>query len=181
MWFLLLWGMGLISSAIHFFIIGFPKNIVQQPTQADYRKYFIKLYWYYPIPLLFIIFAFSRSFFYYLRRRRFYKKNTMVAEYDAGEFSPMETAGIVYGNVRGKDLSATIINLAIGGYLTIEKVDDESLFKKTDKDTTNLDEKEKKLLEGIAGKKESDLEESKKKVNLDEKVVGEEVEELKSE
>lgn len=137
--------------------IGFPKNIVQQPTKMDYLLYWIIQYWFYPVPFLLVILALRKRLAYYWRRRSFYKKNTMVAEYDAGEFSPMETAGIVYGDINGKDLSAAIINLAIKGYLIIKKVDNESLFEKTKKDTSSLEKNEKILLENIESKKESDL------------------------
>ena len=140
--------------------VGFPKNIVKSPTKLDFVLNWIMQYWFFPIPFGLIFLAFRKRITYFFHRRAFYKKNTMMAEYDAGEFSPMETAGIIYGTIEGKDLSATIINLAIGGYLIIEKVDDESLFKKTDKDIAGLGVNEKKILEGIDGKKESDLNES---------------------
>ncbi len=137
---------------------AFPKNIVLYPTRADYINRFIHKYWIIPIPVLITFWWFRKSFMYRLRRRNFYKNNTIIAEYDAGDMDPLETAGIMNGIIDTKNLSAQIINLAIQGYIIIKNVDDEYVFTKTDKDPIGLIGYNKILLDSIGDKSETDLE-----------------------
>ncbi len=136
---------------------AFPKNIVLYPTRADYINRFIRKYWIIPIPLIITLVWFIGPFKYWLRRRKFYKNNTIIAEYDAGDMDPLETAGIVYGKITNKNLSAQIVDLAVKGYIIIKKVDGEYVFEKTKKDPADLNSYYKLLLDGIGNKSETDL------------------------
>lgn len=136
---------------------AFPKNIVAYPTRSDYISRFINKYWVAPFPILIMIWWFRKSFIYWLHRRKFYRDNTIIAEYDAGDMDPLETSGIVYGKITNKNLSAQIIDLAIKGYIIIKKVDGEYVFDKTEKDPTELKGHYKLLLDGIGNKSETDL------------------------
>jgi uncharacterized membrane protein YgcG len=137
--------------------VGFPKGLIAYPTTQDYLMQFIQRYWPYPAAVVLIMLWFRGSFLYWLRRRKFYQGTTVIPEYDAGDFTPVEAAAILDGEVTGQDLSAEIISLAIRGYLVIKEVDDEYSFVATGKDTSALNQEDKELLAGVSNQSQSDL------------------------
>lgn len=137
--------------------VGFPNGVVYTPSTSDIIIRFLKNYWFIPFPIFITLLWFRKSISYFIRRRKFYSKNTIIPEYDAGDMDPLEVAGILNGGIENKHLSAHIIYLAIQGYIIIKKVDDEYTFLGTKKDMSKLSGYSKNLLEGIADKTESDL------------------------
>jgi uncharacterized membrane protein YgcG len=94
---------------------------------------------------------------YWYKRRKYYKANTIIAEYDAGSFNPLEVAALVNGKAEFKDVTAVIVSLATQGCLKIENKDDEFLFTKIKSAGTESREYENNLLDELDNKRESDL------------------------
>ena len=140
--------------------VGFPKGTVAAEVPYTFWEKMLNWlndHWFYPMPLVVVALWYRKSFQFWLRRRTYYKQNTVVAEYDAGEMDPLETAGVVNGGIANENLSAQIIYLAVRGYIKIKSVDDEFTFIQTEKVTDGLTAYDKKLLENIAGKSQTDL------------------------
>ncbi len=137
--------------------VGFEKGVLASPTKLDRVLAWLSDHWFYPVPLIIVVLWFKKPFKRWLRRRKFYKNNPLVVEYDANGFSPLESAGTLHGGILPKDLSAEIIYLATQGYLNIRKNDDIYSFVSTGKNTDGLKYYDRALLDGIAGKNESEL------------------------
>jgi uncharacterized membrane protein YgcG len=137
--------------------VGFPNGLVYTPSTMDKVARFFKSYWPFLFPFLITFFWFRKSIAYFIRRRSFYRNNTIIPEYDPGDMDPLEAAGILDGGIENKHLSAQIIYLATQGYLVIKNVDDEYVFEGTKKNADKLPGYTKSLLEGIVDKNESEL------------------------
>jgi uncharacterized membrane protein YgcG len=140
--------------------VGFPKGIVAEPSWLLALLMHIIRYIFYVLPLVVVYLWFRKRIQFGREKRKFYKDNTIVVEYDAGGHDPLETAGIMDGYISDQALSAQIIYLAIQGYLVIDKQGDEFVFHGTEKPYDQLSAHDQKLVEGLRDKKESDLKNS---------------------
>jgi uncharacterized membrane protein YgcG len=144
--------------------VGFPKGLITPPAATTPTKlpFYVLLlgYWYIPATPLLAYFFLRSRIAYYFRRRAYYQRNVVIAEYDPGDITAVEAGLVCSGIIKDKDLSAEIIWLATRGYLLIKKVDGEYHFVATDKDDTDLPHFNRKLLSGVSGKSESDLKNS---------------------
>lgn len=136
----------------------FPKDIVSPYQYSLWEKFIIaidKTMLKYFIALLILILAFS-IWFKFGREPRVNKP--LIAEYEPPEnMSPIEIGSILNRGWRTKNsIPATIINLAVKGYLKIEKIEKSGIFSKTDykfinanKEIKDLYKAEEKLFENI--------------------------------
>lgn len=144
--------------------VGFPKGLIPAPNDFDlFWAYFVR-FWFIPLPFLLALWWFRKRFIYSLNRYKYFKKNTIIAEYDASDFNPLEVALLVNKNVEEKDLSAIIVHLAILGYIKIEEKDGEFCFKKIKELPADITQSEKLIFEAVDDICESNfgLKESKK-------------------
>lgn len=149
--------------------IGFQKGLVSAPTKSElFWTYFVR-FWFIPFPFVFAFLWFRKRFSYMWRHYKYFKKNTVVAEYDAGIFNPLEVGLIVNNNLTHKDISAVIISLAIKGYIKIEDKDGEFCFKKVKDITDDMTSSEKLIYETVGGICESDfgIKEATKFINIE--------------
>lgn len=137
--------------------VGFPKGLVAEPHWLLALLLRAWQYIFYPLPLVVGYFWFRKRIKFWREKRTFYNNNPIVTEYDASNTEPMETDAIMHGFISRKGLSAQIIYLAIQGYIIIEKIGAEFAFHGTEKTCDHLPESNKKLLDGLIGKKEKDL------------------------
>jgi uncharacterized membrane protein YgcG len=141
--------------------VGFPKGIVTPapavPNTSMPWALVILSYWYLPATALFAYWLLRARIAYFYYRRAYYQKNVVIAEYDPGDITALEASTLSGGVVKNKDLSAEIIWLATRGHLLIKKHSGEYSFAATDKDSTALPKFTKELLDGIAGRSESEL------------------------
>jgi uncharacterized membrane protein YgcG len=137
--------------------VSFPKGIVAEPSWLLALFHRVVPYIFYFLPLAVVYVWFRKRMKFWQEKRKFYRDNTIVVEYDAREHDPLEAAGIMDGYVSDRALSAQIIHLAIQGYLIIDKQGDEFVFHGTEKPYDQLSAHDQKLVEGLRDKKESDL------------------------
>ncbi|HLC49046.1 MAG TPA: DUF2207 domain-containing protein [Candidatus Andersenbacteria bacterium] len=137
--------------------VGFSKGMVPVPNTWDFILSFIQHYWFIPFPFLIAYLWFRKRLNYWHRRRSYYRAHTIIAEYDAGSFNPLEAAVLVNGKAEFKDITALIVSLAIRGFLKIEKKDDEFFFTKLKNADPKNSEYEQLLLDDLANTRESEL------------------------
>lgn len=137
--------------------VGFPKGNVALPTKSDFYFATLSKIWFIPLPFILAYFWFRKRFKNMMKSRKYFKNNTIIAEYDAKDFNPFEAGLLVNGNITKKDISSLIIHLAIKGYLKIEDKDGEFCFTKIKEPGNDLSESEKNIILALSGKCESGL------------------------
>ncbi|MDD4409310.1 MAG: DUF2207 domain-containing protein [Candidatus Pacebacteria bacterium] len=106
--------------------LGMPKGIIYEPTKEERMMQFIEDNWYFPIPFLIFIFFFFR---WYRYGRDPKGKNVIIPQYSPLDgISPLESKTITTESVDLTNIGAEIIQLAIKGYLKIEKVTEKVLL-----------------------------------------------------
>ncbi len=156
----------------------FPKDIVSPYKYSPWQKFIIaldKTILKYIIALIILFLA----FFAWSKFGKTPKINQpLIAEYEPPEgLSPIEIGSLLNRGRRSKNsIPATIINLAVKGYLKIEKIEKKGIFSKTnykfirlDKETKDLYKAEEKLFANIfiGNKSEVKLSELKNENKLD--------------
>ncbi len=105
--------------------VGFPKGIVAQPISESLTVRRIKEFGSFAIPFFVLIFLTYRWWKY---GRDEAGRGTIIPEYDApADISPALASEIMYERVTVASLSATIIELAVHGYLTIHREEETTL------------------------------------------------------
>lgn len=135
--------------------IGFTKGIVKE-QQKTILEIILSLINY--LSLLIPIVTFILMYKQWSKYGKDPKSNrTIIAEYDVPDnLTPLEVAGVLKEKVGGKDISAEIIQLAINGYIKIEKIEekifiinkDDYLLKRISNNSPENDS-DKKLIEEL--------------------------------
>lgn len=137
---------------------GWQKGLIQK---GAYWKDFVYLYWQILISVLLIVFAIIFTIFYWWRRERKYKgRGTIIAQYDPPQnLRPAMAEFITKGRITMQTWPATVIDLAVRGYVTIEEKESKGLFgwgstkdyivTKIKEEDTGLEEFEKDFLEAL--------------------------------
>jgi uncharacterized membrane protein len=138
--------------------IACDKGVLREPTRFDLFLLYLRSNWALIIPVL----AFPLMFWWWWTRGRDPALRPIAAQYQPPErLSPGEIGTLVDNSVDMRDITATIVDLAVRGYLVIEEKDvshllglthsKEYLFhlKKAASDWTALKPHEQQLLSGI--------------------------------
>lgn len=108
------------------FAISFPKGIIYEPSQTAqlWKKIKDNGVVFVPFIILFIMLR-----LWWVRGRDAGKKQTIIAQYKPPEgLTPSEVGTIYDEYVNDKDITATIIDLAVRGYIKIHQLDTKVLF-----------------------------------------------------
>jgi uncharacterized membrane protein YgcG len=106
--------------------VGFPKGVIIEPTKSDRVISFIKDN---PISLLPIIVFVAMFTLWYRNGRDPKGRGVIIPEYDVPDnLSILEIAGLIHNHISAKEISAAIIDLAVHGYINIEKKTEKILF-----------------------------------------------------
>jgi len=107
--------------------IGWPKGFVTAPTAAEEVRDFVSDNVAVALPI--VVFLFMS--WYWWTRGRDPKTGTLMAEYDPPDaMTPAKLAALVKMRVTTPGTSATIVDLAVRGFLTIEETGKDGLFEK---------------------------------------------------
>lgn len=100
--------------------LGWPKGLISEPSFL--KKFFWNLsnYWYFLIPI-FVFFYLFREWWYKGKDPRI--KKTVIVQYEPpDDLRPAEVSLILKQKITPRDISATIVDLAVRGYLKIREV-----------------------------------------------------------
>jgi uncharacterized membrane protein YgcG len=137
--------------------VGFPKGLVLVPTKMDLFLAKFQKIWYIPIPFIIAFLWFRKKLKYLWKRHKYFRKNPLITQYDAREFSPLEAGILINKKLSNKDVSASIVLLAINRFIKIENRDGEFCFTRTQKVVGEITKSEESILDAIVGKCESEF------------------------
>lgn len=135
-------------------VVGWPKDLVYEPTFVERLLAMAKDNWIIGMP--FLIFA----LLFYLWRTRGRDpegRGTIIAQFEAPDkLTPAEVGTIIDEKAHRQDVSAEIINLAVNGYLRLSRIEGKGLLKSGDYELEKLKEEsdlvneyEKKLMQAL--------------------------------
>ena len=102
-------------------VVGFDTGLVHRPTAAQQIALFLRDNW--PL-LLFPAVTFLLMFWLWWTRGRDPERDSITVQYDPPDnLTPAECGTLVDDSVEMRDITATIVDLAVKGYLTIEQKD----------------------------------------------------------
>lgn len=113
-------------------VVGFPKGIVKEPGAMSKFFRFISDNWYFALPFLtgFGLFYLWRS-----RGKDPEGRGVIAVRYEPPEnLTPAEAGTLVDERANIQDISSTVIDLAVRGYITIEEIQTTKFYFFTDRD-----------------------------------------------
>ena len=142
-------------------VLGWPKGIITGPSFLQKILWWTKDFWPIFIPIFVFIFLFKE---WWQKGKDPRVKKTIIAQYEPPDnLRPAEVHLIIKQAIQPKDISATLIDLAVRGYLKIKEVK-KGIFKRKDyeliklRDFRNFSEDlrgfERELLKSIFGLEE---------------------------
>jgi uncharacterized membrane protein YgcG len=137
-------------------VVGWDKGFVHEPTAAEKILLIARSNW----PIFIPVGVFILMFYWWWTKGRDPERDAITVQYEPPDnLSPAECGTLVDGKVAMCDITATLVDLAVKGYLTIEHQDtdarlgllDDYVFhlKKSPEDWNNLKPHERQVLRGI--------------------------------
>lgn len=117
-------------------VLGWPKGVVQKPSLVQKIFWDFEDFW----PLLIPVFVFIFLFNKWWREGKDPKiKKPIVAQYEPpDDLRPAEVGLILNQRITGKEITATLVDLAVRGYIKIKEIPRNDIFKKVDYELINL-------------------------------------------
>jgi uncharacterized membrane protein len=151
-------------------VAGWPKGITPEPTVFQKILDIVRDNWTLFAPIIFFVFMYRL----WSKRGRDPKgRGTIIAQYESPDgLAPAEIGTMLDGSADNKDVSSTIIDLAVGGFLKIKRTEEKGFLGTTSTEYTFMklkDEEptrdfEKEVMKGIFdGEKEKQLSDLKNK------------------
>ena len=144
-------------------VLGFPKNLVTKPNPRENFIRTLKDNWIIFLPIL----VFFVLLWIWLKKGRDpFVSSVVIPQYEPQkDLTPAEAGAIIDEEVDSKDISASILQLAISGYIRIERIGKKVWFIESSDYQLNLlkpassleNEFEKKLLNSLFGDKDKVL------------------------
>ncbi len=137
------------------FVVAWEKGTIEKPSSGQQLSWFFSDNWPIGLPFIVLIVMFA---LWYTRGRDPKGKGTIIPIYEPPNgLRAMELGTIVDEKLDPKDISATIIQLAVGGYIKIREIEQKKLLgKKTDYELiklkepdTNLRDYEQMVMKGL--------------------------------
>lgn len=117
-------------------VLGWPKGVVQKPSLVQKIFWDFENFW----PLLIPVFVFIFLFNKWWREGKDPKiKKPIVAQYEPpDDLKPAEVGLILNQRITGKEITATLVDLAVRGYIKIKEIPRDDIFEKVDYELINL-------------------------------------------
>ncbi len=151
-------------------VIGWDKGFVHEPTSGRNLLRFLSNNW----PLIIPVFAFFIMLWLWFTRGRDPERHAIAVQYEPpDQLTPGEVGALIDSSANMRDITATLVDLAVRGYITIEEKSESRMMglsshkdysfhlKKPQTEWTGLKDHEIKLLSGMfsdGGAQEVDLE-----------------------
>jgi len=132
-------------------VLGLPKGSIQMPGRFQRTLWFLADNWPYGLSIFLFLYLFVS---WWTKGRDPSGRGSIVVQYEPPTgLSPGEVGTLIDEKVDMRDITATVLDLAVRGYLTIEEEEDQDfLFKKIDdpsKQKNSLKNHERILLDSI--------------------------------
>ncbi len=107
-------------------VVGFDKGAVNEPGLAQNVAIFLRSNW--PM-IVFPLFIFVIMFWLWWTRGRDPERDAVTVQYDPPDkLTPAECGALVDNEAAMRDITATLVNLAVKGYITIEQIEHSGLL-----------------------------------------------------
>ena len=117
-------------------VLGWPRGIVQEPNFFQKFIWWLRDFWPIFIPIFVFIFLFEE---WWQKGKDPKVKKTIIAQYEPPDnLKPAEVSLIIKQRVQPKDISATLVDLAVRGYLKIKEIKKTGIFTKDDYEIIKL-------------------------------------------
>ena len=113
-------------------VVGLPKGMIEEPSQSQKTLWFLSDNWYFGLPFMtfFIV-----GYIWYSRGRDPEGKGIITVRYEPPkDLTPAEAGTLVDERADISDITSTVIDLAVRGYLRIEETESTKFFFFTDRD-----------------------------------------------
>src|SRR6202171_5203564 len=105
--------------------VAFDKGVIQEPTVADVVGRFLRSNW----PLFLPVGAFWFIFYLWWTRGRDPRLRPIAAQYEPpNQLTPGEAGTLVDNSANMRDITASIVDLAVRGYIVIEEIQKERML-----------------------------------------------------
>ncbi len=151
-------------------VAGWPKGIIEKPTFWQNFLYIIRDNWTLFVPIVIFVFMFR---LWWKKGRDPKGRGTIIAQYESPDgLAPAEVGTMLDGSAGNQDISSTIIDLAVRGFLKIKRAEEKGFLgvKSVEYTFARLKDEEperdfeKEVMKGIFGQdKEKKLSELKNK------------------
>jgi len=143
-------------------VLGLPKGILKEPSSLKKAFWFVSDNWFFSLPFLTLFFI---SYFWYTRGRDPEGKGVVAVQYEPPkDLTPAEAGTLLDERADIVDITSTVIDLAVRGYIKIQEVESTKLFFFSDRDYklkkikepagNGLKAHEREIITGIFGSKE---------------------------
>lgn len=113
-------------------VVGLPKGIIKEPSSTARTFWFLSDNWYFTLPLLTL---FALTYVWRTRGRDPEGRGVIAVRYEPpADLTPAEAGTLVDERANILDITSTIIDLAVRGYLKIEETKSTVFFFFTDRD-----------------------------------------------
>jgi uncharacterized membrane protein len=113
-------------------VIGLPKGILKEPSSLQKAFWFITDNWFFSLPLLTLFFV---IYFWHTKGRDPEGKGVVAVQYEPPkDLTPAEAGALVDERADIIDITSTVIDLAVRGYIKIQEVESTKLFFFSDRD-----------------------------------------------
>jgi len=143
-------------------VVGIPKGIIEEPSSISKFLWFLSDNWAFALPLI----VFFGMFYFWKTRGKDYETADVIAvKYEPpDDISPAEAGTLIDERANMLDITSTVIDLAVRGYLTIEEQKTTTFYFftntdykliRTDKSDGELKSYERIVLSGLFSGKET--------------------------
>ncbi|MFZ0820953.1 MAG: DUF2207 domain-containing protein [Candidatus Acidiferrales bacterium] len=106
-------------------VIGWDKGFVHEPTASEKFVQFLRSNW----PLVIPIVAFLLMFWIWWTHGRDPRRNPIAVRYDPpDDLTPGEVGTLVDGSAAMRDITATLVDMGVRGYITIEQIENKHMM-----------------------------------------------------
>ena len=106
-------------------VVGWNKGAVREPTAADRAAAFLRSNW----PLTIPIVVFAGSFLLWWRRGKDPRRRPIAVQYDPPDgFTPAEVGTLIDNSADLRDITATMVDLAVRGFIRFEEKEEPRLL-----------------------------------------------------
>lgn len=129
--------------------VRFPKNFTHEPSTAKRALWWLEGHWdfFFPLIPLFALFVLLHRWRHHGRDPR--RKGPVVAQYEPPQgLRPAQLGTLVDARVDGRDFSSTLVDLAVRGFLSVERAKDDYLLRRAKADG-DLEPYEREILDAL--------------------------------